>query len=134
MRKLSDSTQLTRLRREMADQRRIMGDLVKDRAVWATRAGAAERELKQAKAEVAEWKARFDTLLRRDEAPLSLAQRIARRLFTNGSDELAQRLVLTVDKPSKRDLGGWSEACAVDEILEVMVAPALRRDTEGSKA
>lgn len=65
MRKLSDSTQLIRLKREMAENRRTMSDVVKSRAEWATRAGKAERALEDAKAEVAEWKARFDLLLSR---------------------------------------------------------------------
>jgi hypothetical protein len=49
-----------------------------------------------------------------------LAARIARRLFTNGSAERAQRLVLTVDRPVPRDLGGWSEDAAADQIAQVL--------------
>lgn len=45
-----------------------------------------------------------------------LAERIARRLFTNGSAERAQRLVLTIDTPVERNLGGWSERAAADQI------------------
>lgn len=59
MRKPSDSTQLIRLRHEMKL-------VAKERQEWATRAGAAERDLKKALAEVAEWKARFDRLLGQD--------------------------------------------------------------------
>ena len=47
-----------------------------------------------------------------------LAERIARRLFTNGSAERAQRLVLTIDSPVSRNLGGLGERAAVDQILE----------------
>lgn len=51
-----------------------------------------------------------------------LAERIVNRLFTNGSAEHAQRLVLTIDTPIKRDLGGWCEAAAVDQVLAVLIA------------
>lgn len=54
-----------------------------------------------------------------------LAERIAQRLFTNVSAERAQRLVLTVDKPVKRDLGGWSERAAIDQIVDVIVESAM---------
>jgi hypothetical protein len=57
-----------------------------------------------------------------------LAQAVAKRLFTNGSGEVADRLVLTVDKP-RRDLGGWSRRPAVDQIEEV-----LRLNLEGREA
>lgn len=52
----------------------------------------------------------------------ALAEQIARRLFTNGSAERAQRLVLTIDKPVARNLGGWCEAAAVDQIVQVIAA------------
>lgn len=55
-----------------------------------------------------------------DPATLALAERIADRLFTNGSAEHAQRLVLTVDRPVVRDLGGWSESAAIDHIYEIL--------------
>lgn len=38
----------------------------------------------------------------------TIAAKIARDLFTNGSGQRAQRLVLTIDGPPVRDLGGWS--------------------------
>lgn len=53
-----------------------------------------------------------------------LAEAIARRLFTDGTHQIAQRLVLTVDTPAKRDLGGWCEAAAVDQIQAVLSASA----------
>lgn len=37
------------------------------------------------------------------------ARAIARDLFTNGAGTKADRLVLTIDGPPKRDLGGWAE-------------------------
>ena len=45
-----------------------------------------------------------------------LAELIAENLFTNGSGDRAQRLLLMVDAPVKRDLGGWCFAAAVDRI------------------
>jgi hypothetical protein len=53
-----------------------------------------------------------------------LASAIARALFTNGQGEVADRLILTVDGPRPRDLGGWSEAAAIDQIVRVLSAPA----------
>lgn len=50
-----------------------------------------------------------------------LAERVARVLFTNGSAERAQRLVLVNDRPCYRDLGGWAEVAAVDRIYRVLV-------------
>ena len=49
-----------------------------------------------------------------------LAERIVRELFTNGAEERAQRLVLTVDTPTKRDLGGWGFFPAVDLIERLL--------------
>lgn len=51
----------------------------------------------------------------------ALAEQIAALLFTNGRAERAQRLVLTIDKPVKRDLGGWSERGAVNQIARAIV-------------
>ncbi len=51
-----------------------------------------------------------------------LAAIIAEDLFINGSGQLAQRLVLTVDTPTKRDLGGWSQAAMADRIGDILVA------------
>lgn len=56
MRKVSDSTQLIRMKREMKS-------LHQDRQTWAARALRAEKALAKADADVAEWKARFDRIL-----------------------------------------------------------------------
>jgi len=45
-----------------------------------------------------------------------LACEIAGDLFTNGSNEVADRLVLIQDDP-RRDLGGWALGPAVDVIF-----------------
>ena len=58
---------------------------------------------------------------KRDPAQLALARRIAEDLFTNGSCERAQRLVLTIDKPVERNLGGWGFEPAVDRIYNILV-------------
>lgn len=50
----------------------------------------------------------------------ALAKRLARDLFTNGSQERAQRLVLTVDHPKQRDLGGWGESAAAYRIFTLL--------------
>jgi hypothetical protein len=50
----------------------------------------------------------------------ALAEKIAQRLFVNGCQETAQRLVLTVDTPISRDLGGWSISAAIDHITKVL--------------
>lgn len=52
--------------------------------------------------------------------PDRIAELIADRLFTNGAQEHAQRLVLTIDTPYPRNLGGWCEAAAVDQIEKVL--------------
>ena len=54
------------------------------------------------------------------EARRKLAERIAQELFTNGQGQRAQRLVLTIDKPTPRDLGGWAEAAVVDLIERLL--------------
>ena len=59
-----------------------------------------------------------------------LAARIADRLFTNGGGEKAQRLVLTVDWPSQRNLGGWCKGAVVDQITSVLL-DAGAEDAEG---
>ena len=48
-----------------------------------------------------------------------LAERIARRLFTNGSQEVADRLVL-VKGEKNRELGGWAYEPAVDQIVAIL--------------
>jgi len=45
-----------------------------------------------------------------------LAEQIADDLFVNGNDERAERLVLTVDGPPRRELGGWCRGVVVDRI------------------
>lgn len=59
-----------------------------------------------------------------------LAERIANDLFRNGSNQLAERLVLTIDGPPKRDLGGWSEKALADQIERLLDAevPRVTRD------
>lgn len=52
-----------------------------------------------------------------------LAETIARRLFTTGFGEVAQRLVLTIDRPTQRDLGGWCEG-AVADIVDASLSQA----------
>lgn len=55
-----------------------------------------------------------------DEAS-SLAKRIADDLFVNGMGQEAERLVLTVDGPPTRDLGGWCKAAVVDRISGILM-------------
>lgn len=57
--------------------------------------------------------------------PAELAAEIAKRLFTNGAGDHAQRLVLTIDgngATKGRDLDGWSESAAADQIERLLVA------------
>lgn len=49
-----------------------------------------------------------------------LAEEIVGTLFVNGQGEHADRLVLTVDGPTNRDLGGWCCAAAVDAVEKVL--------------
>lgn len=58
-----------------------------------------------------------------------LAEQIARALFTNGSGDVAQRLVLTIDKPLHRDLGGWCEGAVVDKIEAAILRAFPVRET-----
>ncbi len=60
-----------------------------------------------------------------------LASAVARDLFTNGAGERAQRLVLTIDGPPRRDLGGWAEGVVTDTIADALVE-VLRRFNEGA--
>ena len=50
------------------------------------------------------------------EAIRATAERIAESLFVNGFGDRADRLVLTVDKPQKRDLGGLGFGPTIDRI------------------
>lgn len=52
----------------------------------------------------------------------AIAERITARLFVNGFGERAQRLVMTVDGPTPRNLGGWSERAAVGQIEGVLLS------------
>src|SRR5258706_14489467 len=58
----------------------------------------------------------------RGAALAGLVQKIVDRLFTNGAGQRARRLVLTVDSPTGRDLGGWSEAGAASQIEAALLA------------
>jgi hypothetical protein len=48
----------------------------------------------------------------------ALVQQIVDDLFTNGSGQRADRLVLTIDGPPTRNLGGWCREAIRDRILE----------------
>lgn len=48
----------------------------------------------------------------------ALAESIAARLFTNGNNDRADRLVLEL--AGKRDGGGWCERAAVDQIERIL--------------
>lgn len=53
-----------------------------------------------------------------------VASAIVKRLFTNGSGEKADRLVLTKDGVNNdRDLGGWSQQGALSQIINVLLTP-----------
>ena len=54
------------------------------------------------------------------QSKTTFAEKIADRLFTNGSGEKAERLVLELS--SKRDGGGWSRSAVIDQINEVIGA------------
>lgn len=47
-----------------------------------------------------------------------LAEAIAKRLFTNGAEQVAERLVLEL--PGGRDGGGWCQKAAEDQIEKVL--------------
>lgn len=55
------------------------------------------------------------------KTPLDL-QTLVDALFTNGSGEKADRLVLTVDSTPKRDLGGWCRGAVVDRLREALAS------------
>lgn len=50
----------------------------------------------------------------------AVAREIAKDLFTDGSGERAERLVLTVDSPPARTLGGWSKGNALARIKKIL--------------
>lgn len=60
---------------------------------------------------------------------MTLAKKIAERLFTNGVGDIADRLVLEL--PGKRDGGGWCRKAAEDRIAEVL---AVSMDVEAISA
>ena len=49
-----------------------------------------------------------------------LAAQIVDDIFRNGGQETADRLVLTVDMPVPRDLGGWSKRALADRIATII--------------
>ncbi len=51
-----------------------------------------------------------------------LADYITEDLFTNGSGERADRLVLTIDGPPKRDLGGWGKLPFADRLRDLLAS------------
>ncbi len=54
-----------------------------------------------------------------------LAERIARRLFTNGAKQVAERIILS---KGGQDLGGWSFGPVVDQIdAELARKPEVSR-------
>jgi hypothetical protein len=55
-----------------------------------------------------------------DQDRHAIAAAIVDTLFQNGSGQQAQRLVLTVDRPTLINLGGWSRAGAKDQIERVI--------------
>lgn len=62
--------------------------------------------------------------VQRSTAGRQLAERVAAALFVNGSGERAERLVLTIDGPPKRDLGGLSQLGATNSIERVLAGEA----------
>jgi hypothetical protein len=59
-----------------------------------------------------------------------MADAIVRRLFLHG----AQRLVLAIDTPTPRNMGGWCRGAVVDQITDVLsgaiVAETIRTEGE----
>jgi hypothetical protein len=49
-----------------------------------------------------------------------VAEKIAEAIFVNGQGQKAERLVLTVDGPPQRDLGGWGFRPIIDQIEKVL--------------
>lgn len=61
----------------------------------------------------------------RDRA-VTIAAVITDHLLVNGAGDRADRLVLTVDGPPTRDLGGWSRQPLIDRIARL-----LQQETNG---
>ena len=59
-------------------------------------------------------------LLERSQDVRPVAEAIARVLLTSGNGVKADRLVLTIDGPAARTLGGWSEQAIADQVAEVL--------------
>jgi hypothetical protein len=55
-----------------------------------------------------------------------IATLIVDDLFQNGTGDKAERLVLTINGPPKRDLGGWSRGPMIDRIADMLSACALK--------
>lgn len=49
-----------------------------------------------------------------------LAETIADDLFINGAGDEADRLVLTIDKPTERNLGGWSRRAVTERVIKAL--------------
>jgi len=55
-----------------------------------------------------------------EDKAFQVAQLLVQELFQNGNGEEAARLVLTVDTPAHRDLGGWSRLAAQNRIADIL--------------
>jgi len=61
-----------------------------------------------------------DPISQPDDKAFQVAQLLVQELFQNGSGEEAARLVLTIDTPVHRDLGGWSRLAAQNRITDIL--------------
>ena len=61
-----------------------------------------------------------------------LAEQIADELFTTGDGKRADRLVLTLDGPPRRDLGGWSRRAVLDRLAAILKRARASAPEEGS--
>lgn len=55
------------------------------------------------------------------EADRARLTQIVDDLFVNSFGERADRLVLTIDGPPRRDLGGWCRQAIVDRLVALLV-------------
>ena len=65
-----------------------------------------------------------------------LAEKIAERLFTNGVGKRAERLKLVIDPKGsepERDLGGWCERAAADQIEKILDETAAVRQAAAER-
>ena len=60
--------------------------------------------------------------------PPGYIEAIVNRLFTNGADEQADRLVLMQDGPPKYDLGGWSKHAVATQIRAALASVDQRQE------